>query len=247
MLFDYSDYVTVSAPGKWEYAHRTSSPNHGGMTGWCRWRMPAHLHRLEGAQTEGKAALWSVPARLYALWFLLYALCVLAEQDCGPCKGVLCTAFLCTRILGVTTSLCNIREASIAVESAQIVTIIRDYVTIIAIISSIIRIMPQPNVAFWVGIHCRLQANRIIHHGTTVFIASGSGVDSTIDHEGAFSHRKADMGLVPVWVRTTDVGKPPNTHGRTKLIAQAINGSGNRRPLVRPHVVRKSKLLTNLQ
>ncbi len=24
MLFDYSDYVTVSAPGKWEYAHRNS-------------------------------------------------------------------------------------------------------------------------------------------------------------------------------------------------------------------------------
>jgi hypothetical protein len=24
MLFDYSDYVTVSASGKWEYAHKTS-------------------------------------------------------------------------------------------------------------------------------------------------------------------------------------------------------------------------------
>ncbi len=116
-----------------------------------------------------------------------------------------------------------------------------------AIILSIIRIMPHPKVAFWVGIHCRLQANRIIHHGTTVFIASGSGVDSTIDNEGAFSHRKADKGLVPVWVHTTDVGKLLDTHGRTKLIAQAINGSGNLRPHVRPHVVRKSKLLTNLQ
>jgi len=93
--------------------------------------------------------------------FLLYALYVLAEQDCCPCKDVLRTVFLCTRILGVTPSLCIIREASIAVESAQMVTIIRDYVTIIAIIFSIIRIMPQPKVAFWVGIHCRLQANRL--------------------------------------------------------------------------------------
>ena len=28
---------------------------------------------------------------------------------------------------------------------------------------------------------------------------------------------KADIGLVSVWVHTTDVGKPPDTHGRTKL------------------------------
>ena len=41
------------------------------------------------------------------------------------------------------------------------VTIIRDYVTIIATIVSIIRIMAQPKVAFWVGIHCRLQVNRL--------------------------------------------------------------------------------------
>ena len=63
------------------------------------------------------------------------------------------------------------------------------FVKIVAITSSIIRIMPKLKVAFWVGIHCRLQANRIIHHGTTVFVTSDSGVDSTIDHdEGAFSH-----------------------------------------------------------
>ncbi len=44
-----------------------------------RWRMPAHLHRLDGAQTEWKAARWSVPAILHALFFLLYALFFLAE------------------------------------------------------------------------------------------------------------------------------------------------------------------------
>ena len=92
--------------------------------------MPAHLHRLEGAQTEWKAALWSVPVLLYALFFLLYALFVLAEQDCGPCKYVLCTAFLCTLIQCVTTRLWNIGEAAIAVESAQTVTIIRDYLAL---------------------------------------------------------------------------------------------------------------------
>ena len=91
--------------------------------------MAAHLHRLEAAhwQTEWKAAWWSVPVQLNALFFLLYALFVLAEQDCGPCNYVLCTAFLCTPILCVTTSLWNIREAAIAVESAQTVTIIRYY------------------------------------------------------------------------------------------------------------------------
>jgi hypothetical protein len=75
--------------------------------------MPAHLHRLEGAQTEWKAAWWSVPVLLYALFFLLYALFVVAEQDCGFCKCVLRTAFLCTLILSVTTSLWNIAEAAV--------------------------------------------------------------------------------------------------------------------------------------
>ena len=123
-----------------------------------------------------------------------------------------------------------------------------NYVTIIAIIVSIIRIIPQPKVAFRVGIHCRLQANRIIHHGRTVLAASSSGVDSIIDHQGAFSHNKAHLGhTILLSVHTTDVGKPPGTHGRTKLIAQVINGLGNQRPLVLPHVVCKSKILTNLK
>jgi hypothetical protein len=107
-----------------------------------------------------------------------------------------------------------------------------NYVNIIAIIVSIIRIIPQPKVAFRVGIHCRLHANRTINHGRTVFAASSSGVDSIIDHHGAFSHNKADISrTILLSVHTTDVGKPSGTHGRTKLITQAINELGNQRPL----------------
>ena len=123
----FIDYFRVSAHWKCECADSYSWPIHAGMTGWCWWRMPAHLHRLEGAQTEWKAAWWSVPVLLYALFFLLYALFVLAEQDCGPYKYVLRNAFLRTPILCVTTSLWNIGEATIGVESAQTVTIILDY------------------------------------------------------------------------------------------------------------------------
>ncbi len=122
-----------------------------------------------------------------------------------------------------------------------------NYVTIIAIIVSIIRIISQQKVAFRVGIHCWLQANSIIHHGRTVFAASSSGVDSIIDHQGAFSHNKTDIGrTILLSVHTTDVGKPPGTHGRMKLIAQ-VNWLGNQRPLVLPHVVCKSNILSNLQ
>jgi hypothetical protein len=212
--------------------------------------MPAHLHRLEGAQTEWKAAWWSVPVLLYALFFLLYALFVLADQDCGRCKYVLGTAYPCTLILCVTTSSWNIGAAAIAVGSAQIDPLIcyyLHYITIIAIIFSIICIIPQQKVSFWVGIHCRLQANHIIHHGRTLFVASSSGVDSILAHKGAFSHCKAGIGLPVIWVHTTDVWKPASTHGRTKLIAQAIHRVGNQRPLVLPHVVCKSKFSTNLQ
>ena len=50
--------------------------------------------------------------------FSLHALFVLAEQDCGLCKYVLCTAFLCTPIMWLTTSLWNIGEAAIAIQKA---------------------------------------------------------------------------------------------------------------------------------
>ena len=119
-----SDYFRVSAPGKWECADSNSWPNHGGMTGSCRWRMPAHLHRLKSEQTEWKAAWWRVPILLYALLFLLYALFVLTEQDCSPCKYVLCTVFRSTPILCVKTRLWNIGGTAIAAECAQTVTII---------------------------------------------------------------------------------------------------------------------------
>jgi hypothetical protein len=85
---------------------------------------------MEGAQTEWKAARCSVPALLYALSVLLYALFGLAEQECGLCRYVLRTALSCIPIWSVTTSLWNIEEADVAVESAQTVTIIRDYFTL---------------------------------------------------------------------------------------------------------------------
>jgi hypothetical protein len=129
-------YGRVSATGKWECADSNSWPNHGGMTGQCRWRMPVHLHRLEGAQTELKAAWWSIPVLLYALLFLLYALFVFAEQDCSPCKYVLCTAFRCTPTLCVKTSLWIIGGDAIAVKCAQTVTII-------AIMSTLLQLLFQ--------------------------------------------------------------------------------------------------------
>ena len=85
------------------------------------------------------------------------------------------------------------------------------------------------------------------HHGGTLLVASGSGVDSIGYHQDYFSHNRAGIGRAVLWVRTTDVWKPSGTHGRTKLIAQVINGLGNQGPLVLPHVVCKYKILTNLQ
>ncbi len=74
-----------------------------------------------------ESAWWSVPALLYALFFLIYALFVLAEPECGLCRYVLRTVLLCTPILSVTTSFWNIGEAAVAVESAQPVPFICDY------------------------------------------------------------------------------------------------------------------------
>ena len=60
-------------------------------------------------------------------FFLLYALFDLADHDCGRCKCVLGTAFLCTLLLCVATSLWDIGEAANAVWSAQTVLLICYY------------------------------------------------------------------------------------------------------------------------
>ncbi len=43
-----------------------------------------------------------------------------------------------------------------------------------------------------------------------------------------------------------NVGKPACAHGRTKLIPQVINGFGDSRPFVLPHVISNSMILTHL-
>ena len=120
----------MSAPGKWECAASNSWPTHQGMTHMCRWRLPIQLHQLEGALKEWKAAWWSVPVLLYALFLLLYALFFTSDKDCSCCKYVLRTADLCTTFLCVTPSLGNSREAAIAVWSAQTALFCYDYVTL---------------------------------------------------------------------------------------------------------------------
>ncbi len=119
-------------------------------------------------------------------------------------------------------------------------------ITIIAINCSIICIIPKQKFTILVGIHCRKQANCIIHHGGTLLVASSSSVDSILDHEDAFCQNRAGNIRAVLWVGTTDVWKPSGTHDRTKLISRVINGLGNQRPLVLPQVIRKSKILTNL-
>jgi hypothetical protein len=64
---------------------------------------------------------------IICIYFSIIRIFFLAEQDCGLCKYVLRTVFLCTPILSVTTSFWNIGEAAIAVESARTVTIICYY------------------------------------------------------------------------------------------------------------------------
>ena len=116
IIFHYFSYYFQLWQGigsrKWDGADSISWPKHWGMAQKCLWRMPAQLHRLEGTHAERKAAWGSLPVLLYALFFILYALFVLAEQDRGPCKYVLNTASQCTPSLGVTTSLCNILKAA---------------------------------------------------------------------------------------------------------------------------------------
>jgi hypothetical protein len=45
-----------------------------------------------------------------------------------------------------------------------------NYITIISIIFLIIAIIANHNFASWVGIHCKKQAGRIIHHGGSLLV-----------------------------------------------------------------------------
>ena len=184
-----------------------------------------------------ESCLMERSSTLLRIIFLLHEFSFTPDQDCGRCKYVLGTAYLCTQILCVTTSLMEHRGSCDCCRKcpnwSACMLLFFIFFTVIAIIFSIICIIPQQK-AFWITIHCRLQTNRIIRHGRTLFVASSSGTDSILNHEGAFSHNKAGIGLPVIWVRTTDVWKPSGTHGRMKLIAQVINGLGNHRPLVLP-------------
>jgi hypothetical protein len=58
----------------------------------CPSTRAANVDQLEAAYTEWKAARCCVPELLYALFFRLYTLFFLADQNCCCCKFVLRTA-----------------------------------------------------------------------------------------------------------------------------------------------------------
>ena len=212
--------------------------------------MPSQSWRLEGANREWKAAWCSVQGLLYALFLLLCTLFLLADQDSSCCNYVLRTADLYAPILFVTTSWGNIREAAISVWSATTLRLFCYYFTLYHyycnyFFNYLHYSKIKSRISGWNSLHTTSQQ----HHPSRgmLFVACRSGVDSIWDHQHVFSHNRARIFRAVRRVGTTDVCKPSGTHGWMKLIAQVINGLGNQRPLVLPHVVRKSKILTNLQ
>ena len=79
-----------------------------------------------------------------------------------------------------------------------------------------------------------------------MLVANRSTIDSVWKPQPALPHWRAGSRGCVVRVGLTDVGKPAGAHGRTKLIAQVINGFGNSRPFVLPHVIFKAKILMHL-
>ena len=185
--------------------------------------------------------------------FTIMHIIFLPDQDFSCCKDVLSTADLCTLILCVTTSLVNIREVAIVVWSAQTVQVLCYYFALYHyycnyIFNYLHYSKTQSRNWGWNS----MQITGQLHHPSggkfrTLLEASSSGVDSFLDRKDAFSHNRAGIDRSILRVGTTDVWKPACTHGRTKLIAQVINGLGNQCPLVLPHVIRQSKILTNLK
>jgi len=219
--------------------------------------MPSQSWRLEGANREWKAAWCSVQVLLFELFLLLCTLFLLADQDSSCCNYVLRTTDLYAMILFVTTSSGNIKEAAIMCHCRLKRQNSSVFVLLFYIISLLLQLFFQLFALFqnkkslfgleFIADNRPIALSNSEHHWGTLFVASRSGVDSILDHQDAFSHNRASICSVVLWVRTTDVWKPSGTHGRTKLIAQVINGLGNQGPLVLPHVVCKYKILTNLQ
>ncbi len=77
-----------------------------------------------------------------------------------------------------------------------------------------------------------------------MLVANGSTINSVWEHQRARPHGRA--GCRGGVVRDGCRKKPACAHGRTKLIAQVINGFGNSRPFVLPHVIFKDKILMHL-
>jgi hypothetical protein len=105
----------------------------------------------------------------------------------------------------------NIREAAIAVQSAQTAMFLYYYFSLYHYYFNyfcnyrIYSHYSKTSFSIWVGIHCRNQANCIIHLGGSVFVAANSSMDSIGEHQHVISLSMAGTGRGVFWVVTTDV------------------------------------------
>ncbi len=86
--------------------------------------------------------------------------------------------------------------------------IILHYITIIAIFFQLFALFQKQKSLSgleFVTDNRPIASSNSEHHGGTLFVASRSGVDSILDRQDAFSHNRAGICRVVLWVRTTDV------------------------------------------
>jgi hypothetical protein len=118
-------------------------------------------------------------------------------------------------ILFVTTSSGNIREAAIMCHCRLKRQNSSVFVLLFYIISLLLQLFFQLFALFqnkkslfgleFIADNRPIASSNSEHHGGTLFVASRSGVDSIIDHQDAFSHNRAGICRLVLWVRTADV------------------------------------------
>ncbi len=117
----YNHYDRVLAPSLSECADSSLLPEHGEMIINQPWSLELDFNQQVGAQLSWEAGRVSCPVLFYTLFFPLYSLWQMSDQNCCCSKKVLRTADMQVTIWGVASSLGSTKQAVVDARRAEIV------------------------------------------------------------------------------------------------------------------------------
>ena len=168
------DYFRGSQPNWQELADTNSRPVRRAMTEKCPGAPAVLWDEQESSRYQDKSTFPAEQRLLYALFFLLYLLFWMSDQDWAACNLDLRNARRHTTNLWDASCRGIKKKALLAVTRAQFMPFSFVLFTLCHYYLLLLSLFPKLKTAIWVRIHCRILANRHIHHRWSVSIQTKS-------------------------------------------------------------------------